>query len=160
YLERLVTLQRVKKPGQDNDPSRAPAGPGAAGRAENATKPDQDDLMKALGEVLPVERLWISSPVEGPVRAFKEPLQPGSAVTKGQELIQVTDPQRKQESWIRSPVSGIVLSLHFREALMNRQVKPGQPLLCIGYANADRAKEVPGRQSNLPARELPNLVMR
>src|SRR5581483_1033072 len=36
------------------------------------------------------------------------------------------------EFWLRSPMTGIVLSSEFRETLINRFVKPNEPLLRIG----------------------------
>jgi hypothetical protein len=51
-----------------------------------------------------------------------------------------SDEARPGYFWLRSPISGVVLSTHFREDLTNRYVKPSEPLLRIG--DKDRPWEV------------------
>lgn len=46
------------------------------------------------------------------------------------------------EFWIRSPRSGIILTSDFRESLLNRPVKPNEPLLRIGTTDAKNPKRV------------------
>jgi hypothetical protein len=69
------------------------------------------------------------------VKGFDESLKPGATVTKGQPLIQLWDSKADREFWLRAPVSGIILSADYREALTGAYVKLSQPLLCITYAS-------------------------
>jgi len=44
------------------------------------------------------------------------------------------------EFWIKAPRTGIILSSEFREALLNRPVKPNEPLLRVGATDAKNPK--------------------
>jgi hypothetical protein len=48
--------------------------------------------------------------------------------------------RRPGEFWLKSPMTGIVLSSDFRETLLNRNVKPNDPLLRIGKVNPRQPK--------------------
>jgi len=43
-----------------------------------------------------------------------------------------SDPNNYGEFWIRSPMTGIILSSAFRENLINKSVKPSEPLIRVG----------------------------
>jgi hypothetical protein len=56
------------------------------------------------------------------------------------ELCKRTNANRNRpgEFWLKSPMTGIVLSSDFRETLLNRNVKPNDPLLRIGKVDPRR----------------------
>lgn len=173
--------------------------------------------MEAKGQLLPEERRWIYSPVEGHILDFAEGVQPGSHVEKNQPLVLMYDLQLdlklnqlaaevngaeeeiaalagqlnaaateaerrkilaekrqkelirdgKQEElrtmrrrtqgdegqpgrfWLKSPLTGTVLSWDFRENLKNRYVKPSDPILRIG--NKEHAWEI---ELKIPQRNI------
>lgn len=159
--------------------------------------------MDAKGMLLPIERGWIFSPLDGHIVSIKpEGLASGHLVTPGQDLIEMhspkveaeittlnkdisiaknnidvyrsqlsagrdLDPARRAELeiklieaiatykskleereslrrrinadvlrpgyfWLRPPIAGRLLTSDFRETLLNKYVKPNEPLLLIG----------------------------
>jgi hypothetical protein len=53
------------------------------------------------------------------------------------ELCKRTNANRNKpgEFWLKSPLGGIVLSSDFRETLLNRPIKPNEPLIRVGKVN-------------------------
>jgi HlyD family secretion protein len=177
--------------------------------------------MDARGQLLPEDRRWVYSPVEGQVIRFEEGARPGARVVKDQPLMLMHDLQlearvrqltqevaaaqqemdaltrqlnaatnesdrlrlgadRKQKEalrdrqfaelralrertnadesrpgnfWLKAPIDGIVLNWDFREALLNRQVRPSEPLLRIG--DNSRRWEV---QLRIPQKHMGQIV--
>lgn len=50
------------------------------------------------------------------------------------------NPKNPGEFVVKAPISGRILSADFREALLNKHVKPNEPLLRIGYTDRDSPK--------------------
>lgn len=52
------------------------------------------------------------------------------------------DANQPGEVWLRSPMAGVILSSNFRDQLMNRPVKPNEPLLRVGATDSKNPKIV------------------
>ncbi len=178
--------------------------------------------MDSKGQLLPENRRWVFSPVEGQVMRFPDYVQTGAAVLKGQVLIEMRDQKlelkmnelkgeiasaeaeiealrrlfvgpggqadklkiiaeqrqkevtlrRKQTELetlvdradallerpgvflVRAPIGGTILNSDFRENLLNRTVKPSEPLLRIG--DKDRGWEI---ELKIPQRNIGQVLM-
>ncbi len=49
--------------------------------------------------------------------------------------------ERPGEFWVRAPRNGVILTADFREALLNKLVKPNEPLLRIGNADSPHLED-------------------